>query len=109
MWQRVAVQEPTEVRTAAGAVTYTWADMAGLESVPARVLPSVREQPGPEMTVVEDAYEVHLAGAYPEVRPEMRVLDGAVAYDVRRVVPPPPFGTPVTVLEAVRVAPEVAS
>ena len=56
------------------------------------------------MTVLEDAYRVHVRGVHPEITTAMRVLDGSDAYDIRRVVPPPPFGTPVVVLDTVKVS-----
>ena len=106
MWQRVTVQEPTEVRSATGAVTYTWADVADLVGVPARIIAVATETPGPDMTVVADLYEVHLApgGQHTPIRPQMRVLSGADAYDIRKV-DPPTIASPVTVAWAEKVAP----
>ena len=104
MWQTVTIEEPTPVIGSSGGRTASWAAVAGLTDVQARVLAVLNEDHDSEMTVLEDAYEVHVRGVHPEITTEMRVVDGADAYDIRRVVPPPPFGTPVVVLDTVKVS-----
>jgi head-tail adaptor len=105
MWQRVTVQEPTEGRSASGDVTYTWTDVADLVDVPARIMVATTEATTPDMTVVTDAYEIHLApgGQHTTIHPRMRVLAGADAYDIRKVAAPV-IGTPITIAWAEKVA-----
>jgi hypothetical protein len=104
MWQTVTIEGPTEVISATGGRTSTWAAVAGLSDVKARVIPVLREEPVDRMTVLEDTYEVHLAGPHPEIDTSMRVLDGSAAYDIRRVATPSPWGPQETLLEAVKVS-----
>ena len=103
MWQTVTIQSPTKVIGSSGGRTPSWADVPGLVDLQARVLAVLNEDHDSEMTVLEDAYEVHVRGVHAEITTRMRVLDGSTAYDIRRVVPPPPFGSPVVVLETVKV------
>lgn len=103
-WQRVDIQTSTEVQTGTGNPRLVWADWS--VDVEARVLPLVvGDQQLAWSTPEEDAYEVQLRGAHPDLRPRMRVVYGGEAYEVRHIVQPPPFGTPVTVLQCVRVTP----
>lgn len=103
-WQRVDVETSTEVQTATGNPRLSWSSY--LTDVEARVLPlDVTEEQQDWATPQEDAYEVHLRGAFPDVRPRMRVVTPDGDYDIRRIRQPPPFGTPTTVLSTVRVTP----
>jgi head-tail adaptor len=103
-WQRVDIQTSTEVQTATGNPRLTWADFH--VDVEARVLPLVvDEKLQVWATPEDDAYEVQLRGAHPDIRPRMRVVVGSDVYDIRHIVQPPPFGTPTTVLGTVRVTP----
>lgn len=102
-WQRVDVEDAVETRTATGAVVSTWSTVHA--DVEARVLPvDTTEKSVAWATPEEAAHEVHLRGRW-DVDPTMRVMVDGVAFDVRRVLPPPPFGTPTTVLQCVRVTP----
>jgi hypothetical protein len=103
-WQRVTIQDATQSQTGTGNVRLTWDDLEGLEDVEARVLPlAVDEKAQDWATPEEDAYEVHLRGAWAAIRPRMRVVVGDDEYDIRRIVQPPPFGEPSTVLLTVKV------
>lgn len=100
----MTIQDRTEVRTPTGNTRFTWFDAAS--NVEARVLPlAVSEGQEQWFTPEEDAYEVQLRGAQPSLRPRMRVVVGADYYDIRHVLQPPPFGTPTTVLQTVKVTP----
>jgi len=103
-WTRVDIEQGTEVQSSTGAVTRTWATLH--DDVEARLLPLVvDEKVQGWATPEEQAYEVHLRGAWPDVEPLMRVVADGVAYDIRRVLQPPPFGEPTTVLATVREVP----
>lgn len=103
-WTRVTIQNSTETQTETGNPRLTWEDV--LEDVEARLLPLVstdREESW--ATPEEDAYEVHVRHGVLGIRPRMRVVAGDVAYDIRRIAEPPPYGDPTTVLMCVRVTP----
>lgn len=104
-WTRVTVEQRTTSLTASGAESLSWA--AVLEDVEARLLPLMHdERLEVWATPEEQAYEIHLRGALPSVEPRMRVkVSDTEAFDIRDVQQPPPFGTPTTVLHAVRVLP----
>lgn len=103
-WTRVDIQDADHLQTATGNVRLTpWTTVA--HDVEARVLPlAVEEGIKQWATPEEDAYEIQLRGAW-SIRPRMRVLVGSMAYDIRNIIQPPPFGTPTTVLQTVRVTP----
>lgn len=100
--QRVAIQAPTEVRSASGDVSYTYETVTGLESVPANVQATTNEQRGERLTVLTDLFAIDLAGHHPEVVPEMIVLDGEAVYDIKRIVPT--LRREITTVKAERVA-----
>ena len=102
-WTRVDIEQSTEQQTATGNPRLVWAPhLADLE---ARVLPLVVDETREDWgTPQEDAYEVQLRGRH-DVRPRMRVSAGGQHYDIRKVMQPPPFGEPSTVLLTVLVTP----
>ena len=107
-WTRVTIEEATEQQTATGNVRMTWESFE--EDIEARVLPlDTTETRLNWATPEEDAYEVQLRGAWRGIRPTMRAIigtdTGTDIYDIRRMIQPPPFGDPVTVLQCVRVTP----
>lgn len=85
--QRVAIQQPVEVRDASGGVSATWETVEGLDSVPAYLVHLLsatgRERHDDEMTVVVDSYQIILGGQHPSIRPEMSVLAGTQRYNIR--------------------------
>lgn len=83
--QRVAIQEPTEVRSSTGDVSYTYETIE--ESIPALIVPMTVERRGEQLTVLTDTYAIHLGGDFPDLRPEMVVLDGEAVYDIESVAP----------------------
>lgn len=86
--ERVTVQVPTQIRSRKGAVTNTWADVDDLTDLPATIVPSVVEQRGAEMIVVQDRYDVVLAGRHPDITPNMGVLDGlGRLYQIEQIDP----------------------
>lgn len=104
-WTRVRIEQSTVFQTDTGNPRLVWE--TELDDVEARLLPldsTDREESW--ATPGEDAYEVHLRHGHLGIRPRMRVVatDGR-AYDIRRVIEPPPFGDPTTVLQAVRTTP----
>ena len=103
-WTRVTVQQRTTSLTATGAESLAWADVT--VDVEARLLPLMHdERLDAWATPEEQAYEIHLRGAR-AVEPRMRVkVSDTEFFDVRDVQQPPPFGTPTTVVHAVRVLP----
>lgn len=100
--QRVAVQGPIAVRTAAGGVGYTYETLSGLGSVPANVQASTKEQIGERETIIEDLFSIDLAGYFPDLAPDMIVLDGVAVYDIKRIVPT--LRHEITIVKAQRVA-----
>lgn len=103
-WTRVTVQDGTETQTGTGNPRLTWTDV--LENVEARAMPlTTDEQQERWATPEEDAYEVHLRHGALGIRPRMRVIIDGEAYDIRKVIEPPPFGTPTTILQCVKVTP----
>ena len=81
------------------------AAVSGLADVKARVIPVLHEAVGgtDASRLLEDTIEVQLDGSHPEVLTEMRVLDGAATYDIRKVAVPGPWThPPVTILDTVR-------
>ncbi len=103
-WQRVDVEQSTETQTATGNPRLSWSSY--LTDVEARVVAvDTTEEQQDWATPQDDAYEVHLRGAFPDVRPRMRVVVEGADYDIRRIRQAPPFGEPTTVLETVRVTP----
>ena len=103
-WQRVDIQEASESQSESGAVISDWDTYLSDEE--ARLLPLVHdERTQAWATPEEQAYEVHLRGALSGIEPRMRVVADGDYFDIRQVIQPPPFGTPVTVLQTVRVLP----
>lgn len=103
-WTRVTVEVGTPSQTATGNERLSWATLYA--DVEARVLPlEVDEVRQTWATPEEDAYEIHLRGAYPAIRPKMRVFVDLDEFDIRNIVQPPPFGDPVTRLGVVRITP----
>lgn len=104
-WQRVTIQTPVPEQTPTGYVRARHWDDA-IENVEARLLPLVTDERHETWaTPEEDAYEVQLRHGFLGIRPKMRVLVDDVAYDIRRVIEPPPFGDPSTILQVVRITP----
>ena len=59
----VTFQAPTEARKPSGQVTYTYANIAGLTDLPARVVPVVeREQSTDRMVLTSDLWEIIVQG-----------------------------------------------
>jgi len=103
-WSRATVQDSTDEQTDTGAVTHAWTDW--LSDAEVRVLPlDVNETDEQWARPEEDAYEVQFRGAVSGLSPRMRVIVDAEAYDIRRILQPPPFGTPTTVAWTVKVTP----
>lgn len=103
-WQRVTIQDVTESQTGTGHVRLT-PDVL-LEDVEARILPLVVDERAERWaTPEEDAYEIQLRHAHVGIRPRMRVVVDEAIYDIRRILQPPPFADPVTILQCVKVTP----
>lgn len=103
-WTRATVQDNVESQTDTGATIYSWSDW--LADAEVRVLPlAVNEAELEWARPEEDTYEVQFRGAVDGLRPRMRVVVDSAAYDIRRILEPPPFGTPTTIAWAVRVTP----
>lgn len=103
-WQRVDIESPAQSQTATGNVREIFSVL--LEDVEARVLPRiVDEKLETWATPEEDAHEIQLRGSWLAIRPRMRVVHEGAVYDIRRIIQPPPFGEPSTILQTVRVTP----
>lgn len=104
-WQRVDLEAATESQSATGAVVVdAWTATA--EDVEARILPVTSEEMLESWaTPEEEAYEIQLRGEWTGISLKHRVTSGSDAYDIRRVLTPPPFGEPATILHAVKVTP----
>lgn len=102
-WQRVDIEDRTPSQSSTGAEVLAWAP--ALTDVEARLLPLAHSEEDMQWaTPEEEAFRVQLRGQQ-AVEPTMRLLADGIYYDVRKVTQPPPFGTPVTVLYAVKVTP----
>lgn len=88
--ERVTVQQATRTRGERGGVVDTFANVDGLESVPATISQigwtngsnlawSMNRS---DMTVVQDQFAVVLSGDHPEVEPGMRILARDGEYEV---------------------------
>jgi hypothetical protein len=82
---RVAIQQGVEVRDAAGGVSYTHADVQGLESLPATVMPYTDENRQERYTEAEQHYNIVLQGHHPEITTSMWVLAYGERYEIERV------------------------
>ena len=106
--QRVAIQAATRIAGSTGQLLESWADVGGLSAVPAMILPAATERFDSALVVVEDVYQVMLAGRHPEIRPGMRVVapDGS-AYRISDALPSATVSA--TSLTAHRLTPEGSS
>lgn len=106
LFQYVTFQAPTEVRSSAGDVSYTYANVADLTDLPARVHAVAEEKRGEQLVTVTDRFNIIVAGDRTTIEPEMAVQDGEAVYDVIRVLTPTMGrrGRRLTVVEAKRVA-----
>lgn len=103
-WTRVRIETSVEDPTATGNPRLTWSTF--ISDVEARLLPLMTDEAKERWgTPEEDAYEVQLRQGALGIRPRMRVVAGSEVYDIRHISEPPPFGEPVTVLQAIRVTP----
>lgn len=98
---RVTFQAPIESRTPAGDVEYVYENVSDLVDLPATIVAATLEQRGPRQTVIEDEYQIVLAGDR-AVTPAMAVLDGEAVYDVKSIAPM--LDRRVTVITARRVS-----
>ncbi len=73
--ERVTFQAPTEVKSPKGSVSLVYANADGLTDIPATITATQVESRRPEMTIVEDRYDIVVSGFRPEIVPEMAVLD----------------------------------
>lgn len=82
---RVTIQSGVETRDASGGVHYdTFEDVAGMESIPAVLMPTVDEKYQERFDNDEDSWHIILAGHWPDILPKMYVLNEGVRYEVRR-------------------------
>lgn len=83
---RVAIQRGIEVRGTNGAVSYTYEDVTGLESIPAVIMPIIDEKRQERMTPDENRWNIVLAGHWPQITPSMWVVNADnVRYEVVRI------------------------
>jgi hypothetical protein len=87
-FQRVAFQAPTPVQSAAGDMSYTYETVDALAAVPARITARRDETRGDRMTVLEDRYDILIAGKHDDIVEDMAVLDGESVYDIIEIQPP---------------------
>lgn len=85
--QRVAFQEPTTTRGAAGTPIETFDTVAGYESIPATISPSRQELRLPDLRPDEERFDIVLGGHWPDVQTTWVVLDGENVYEVVEVRP----------------------
>lgn len=84
---RVTFQEPTTVRTPSGGVTPSYANIAALTDLPARVIPAVEEDDTERMTLTSDLWDIIVQGDR-DISVDMAALSGGIRYDVVRVARP---------------------
>lgn len=78
--QLVTIRRATEVRSPKGAVRLEYADVDGLTELPATIVPSTIETRTPGETIIQDRYDVVIAGRHGG---EIRTADAVVASDDR--------------------------
>lgn len=85
--QTVTFQAATEVRKPSGGVTYTYANVAELTDLPARIIPVVTEAETERMVLTTDLFQIVVQGDR-AVLPAMVVLTTEGVFDVIRVARP---------------------
>lgn len=86
--QRVTFQGRTEVRSAAGAVDYTYDNVDGLTDLPAnKGTVAFDERRTDRDTPTEELLVFVVAGDHREIADDMAILDSDGVYDVIRVEP----------------------
>jgi hypothetical protein len=83
----VTFQAPTESRLPSGAVTYTYANIAGLTDLPAMVIPVTAEDETDRMVLTSDLFDIIVQGDR-AVTPEMAALTTDGVFNVVRVARP---------------------
>ena len=82
----VSIEEPTQVRSARASVSLTWSSVSGQTDIPATIVASADERRNPDMTIVEDRFDIVLAGRRDGLRPQMSVVDSAGRrYNIERI------------------------
>ena len=85
---RATVQAATVTsRNAAGEPVTSWAALAGHANLPAALAPTsgAAERRLAQLTVTTESYTVALAGGYPAITEQMRVVVDGVAYNILAV------------------------
>lgn len=101
----VTFQAPTEVRSAAGGVSYTYANVSGLVDLPALVIASVAEDQTDRMVLTTDLFQIIVQGDRDIALPMAALTDyGAGVFDVIRVVRPVAPMPMATIVTAERIA-----
>lgn len=82
------IEQQVEAQDSYGAVTVTWATLAGHGALRCRVSPNRAV----EIHDAQGIYTVHswtinLAGYYPTITPKMRATVGGIVYDIETVQP----------------------
>lgn len=86
--QRITLQAPTEVRSPAGGVSYTYENVAGLTDLPAsKATVAFDERRQDRMTPTEELLTFVVAGDHRDITDAMALLDGEAVYDVVRIEP----------------------
>jgi len=82
--QTVTIQAPTETQDAnSGAITPTWANVAGLVALPCALAPSRgSEVKRSDQTFVVSDYTLSLPSNHPEIKEKWRAIVDAVTYDI---------------------------
>lgn len=111
--ERVAIQQPVRTKSPTGQTLHgSFADVAELADVaavidPAPLLRGGEEMHTADMTVVEETYQVVLAGYFPQITSDMQVLAGdGTEYEVMGAQAQRHRRRPRTIVLARRISPK---
>ena len=82
---RVGIEQGTEVRDAAGGVSYTYTTVHRKASLPAVILPYVDENRQERYTEAEHHWSIIIEGDHPEITTSMWVTHNDDRYEIERV------------------------
>jgi hypothetical protein len=82
---RVGIEVGTEVRDAAGGVSYTYTTLHRAASLMATILPHVDENRQERYTEAESHWNIIIDGHHPDITTSMWVTNNAERYEIIRV------------------------
>jgi hypothetical protein len=110
-WQAVGrfaflaqIQQKVETRSGTGSLTYTWAPIRGMEAIPCQRQDGPNQEIRSEFIIEENQNKFLLAGYYPAITPDSRLLlNTGELFDIIGVSSDPTIG--VTTVQTRQVTP----